>query len=300
MSKNYQSNIIVPGCKALFIDRFIPHTGTVKNIYQNVITFKDVTFLDRVLDYEYKDRVREEGVERNFEIAYNPNYVYRTDRFFLPKYPSILEQMQMNALMDSLKRDPETGLVNIHTFMNTYQPRSLYDKRIHDDNQYPSVKFMEDRTVIIFDDEITDAEITGKKLYRPVLISNGYVTGYALLEFTSKSPTYPSRLVITRWLNGERGVYPLPPIDDSLIFINNYMCSKLTVDEEFKIEIDTRFNEKHILRVLNYSPEVAYQNYQPGGNFADTELINTWRIYGNDLIIYNTLFYDEVYRKTNS
>lgn len=302
MTKRYPASILVPGCKALFIDQNVPHTGTVDNIYENLITFKDVTFLDRVLDYEYKDRVKEDNIDRIFKVQYDPSQVYRTARIHLSKYPSVVEQLQVNAIMNTLKRNPKTGLIDVHDFLEVGPKYSLYSNQYTQSIFSPRISFDTEKTVIIFDDEVSDAEKTGKKIYRPVFVGwegKNMANGYALFEYTSESSLYPSRYIIPKWKETSRNYTTRFPSDSDYI---EELEKRYHIDRD-DIEIlgsDNDFNEDHIIQVLEYSPTIAYMNYRPNGNFANIGITNTWKIFGKDLVVHKMIFYNEVYRRKDS
>lgn len=293
MSRSLQVDILVRGAKALFLDKNIPHTGIIENVYRNVITLKDVTFLDKVLDYEYKDQSI--SLNRRFEVQFNTNRIYRTDRFYLPKYPSIKDQLFVNAVMNSLKINSSTGEIDIHDFMNTYPQRSL---NVHPDAEN-GVSFNEKYTVILFDDEVTNAKEDGKKIYKVLKYNeNDHAKGYVLLEYTSDSPLSPRRAIYSKWKNQHR----------NFKYINGYENEDNHIDDisavikdmynlDIPIEVDHNFNEDHIIQILEYSPVIAYANYKPGGNFEITGLENTWKVVNKDLIVSKKIFYDEKYRK---
>ena len=234
----------VPGVTVFFFENGIPHTGIVKEVYSNHVVLNNVTYLDK--DYD-SDEWRVPNEE-----------IYKTDCIILPKYPSVMEQAIIMAIVNQCVLNLDRSKIDYAMYFKFAPKRSLKYKI--SDHPYTFlcpdnyIKF-DDFTVFDFIDGTIDVDDKSTMRVYKAHVFNGTKTGYQItvVEEYLNSIRIPDNIYIPEWKDGIRSGYLLE--DDKRDDIDSHYRLRYykVPDILDRIKYNSNINEDSIKTVWHLS-----------------------------------------------
>ena len=187
----FQHTDYVCGNEVFFIEKGVPHTGIVKQVYSNMLILEHVTFVDPIFD-----KTTREPIEYS-QWEVRPKDVIKTSEYYLPKHPNIETLVYVEQLMHSATNDNQLESVNVRDFLKEYRPKTLYSSESSLFYPYPDnyIRF-NPNMILLMKDSIS--------VCVPLIFKFKGKLCYALEAYESESLTQPTMIVIPNWLDHER------------------------------------------------------------------------------------------------
>lgn len=175
---------IVVGSKVFFIERRVPHTGYVKEIFnrgdQRLFLVDDVSFVDDFYDADH------------FEVL--EDAIYKTDQIFLTKYPAVDEKMYVAQIMHSCGKDNILLRTDYPEFFRLYKNKTLFSNDVS--KYHPKngnyILFNNNTYLYLKDDE---------HAYRVYVIKLEKGLFVEVIGRLSGKSVIPDKIIIPEWLD---------------------------------------------------------------------------------------------------
>lgn len=235
-------NVCVIGSHVFFVEQGVPHTGLVKEVYENSYHLINVTFLHSLYD------------DKEWEIR--PEIAYKTDEIYLPQFPTQPEINKVSQIMHSYTRDKMLLDVDYAKIIKTFPKKRLMSSESGGPFKSPVVVFNQ-YSFVTFDNEKrlhnNDSE---HPLYKFNLIPNETASTIIVVEKYLTNRNYPDEVYIPDWKDPSRKIFDNGMTEDKIVtVVENYYESKKFESFAFNhIYIDKEIDETHITSIYQLSP----------------------------------------------
>lgn len=189
--KTIQNTNYVCGNEIFFIEKGIPHTGIVKQVYENMLIVDHVTFVDPIFD-----KVTRLPIELNrWEVR--PKDVIKTSEYYLPTHPSVEMLVYIEQIMHSATNDNQLESTIIRDFLKEYKPKTLYSSESSLFYPYPD-------NYIRFDNNMIFRMTDSTSICVPLIFKFKGKLCYALEVYGHDSLVQPIMILIPQWKDPER------------------------------------------------------------------------------------------------
>lgn len=225
--KTIQKTNYVIGNEVFFIEKGIPHTGIVKEVYENLLILNNVTFLDPIFDKTIRESIENEI----WEVS--PEDVIKTSEYHFPVYPSTELIVYISQIMHSATNDNQLSSIIIRDFLREYKPKMLYSSETSLFYPYPD-------NYISFNPDMIIQMSAQNGFYVPLLIKYEDIIYYAL-ELYDKSLTQPSMIIFPEWKDSLRPTINSPDkfnsaLEDMKNIVKNiYQCRANNIGETLSV-----------------------------------------------------------------
>lgn len=186
--KTIQHSVLIPGTKVLFFSKGMPHTGIVEEVFENVCEIKDITFLNETLDSPVWKIKTEDLI--------------KTDRFYLPKYPTASEIIYTSAIINQCYTNKDCNDLYYEAFEKLFPKKTLF-------REGPFASIFPERYIEFSDGNmIIELKNCDGKVYETLDVLIDSSVKYSVLEEFSTIDDWcrdcPSRILVPAWKDSSR------------------------------------------------------------------------------------------------